>query len=204
MLKLRKNFLPKLLSEFVALGFVFFILPAIYIFELSIAVPAYYAQDVDSWWPCIHNIVGTYVMFNLLGNLIGAIFVDTSFKKTAANSPQVKSIFDGNYYLNWMFYYFTYSRLPKKGGTFVLCVKYRLLLEHGTAMYVMYVFWKGNIIVGSQAAVLDSTTSVSFFIFFFTYLSRPFMQHISPTPSYGHQSMKPTLPTLFEYWYPYP
>lgn len=72
-----------------ALGFVFFILPAIYIFELSIAVPAYYAQDVDSWWPCIHNIVGTYVMFNLLGNLIGAIFVDTSFKKTAANSPQV-------------------------------------------------------------------------------------------------------------------
>lgn len=89
MLKLRQNFLPKLISEFISLGFVFFILPAIYIFEISVAIPAYYAQDIDSWWPCIHSILGTYVMFNLLGNLIGVIFVDTGFKGAIVDPVKV-------------------------------------------------------------------------------------------------------------------
>ena len=190
MLKLRQNFLPKLISEFISLGFVFFILPAIYIFEISVAIPAYYAQDIDSWWPCIHSILGTYVMFNLLGNLIGVIFVDTGFKGAIVDPAKVGN----NYFFLKMeffpgqevFWYSVCSRWQRKDGTFVRYVKRTLLPEHGTATCVTHAFWKGNITVGSQAAASDFTISDSFIISFFICLFPVFMQHFLIMSSYGH------------------
>ena len=150
MLNLRQQFLPRLISETIALGFVFFILPAIYIFELSIAIPAFYAKETGSWWPCIHSILGTYVMFNLLGNLIGAVFVDTSFKgavieptqvykkKTKKKTERPSCLF--LFFTLEVKYWFFFSRLQNKDGTFVQCVKNMLLPVLGTVMCAMHAF----------------------------------------------------------------
>lgn len=87
MLPFRDRLIPKIISEFVALGFVLFIIPAIYIFELSVVLPALYVHD--PFWLYLHSTLGTFVMFNLVGNLIGVILVDTSSKHIIVDTTKV-------------------------------------------------------------------------------------------------------------------
>lgn len=93
MLPFRDRVLPKILSELVALGFVFFIIPAIYIFELAVVLPAVYdgKKEFDKFWFYFHSTCGTYVMFNVVGNLIGVILVDTSAKHLIVDTKMVLS-----------------------------------------------------------------------------------------------------------------
>ena len=77
MLPFRDRVIPKIVSELVALGFVLFIIPAIYIFELAVVLPAVYdgKKEFDTFWLYFHSACGTFVMFNVVGNLIGVILV---------------------------------------------------------------------------------------------------------------------------------
>ena len=78
--------IPKVVSEFIALGFVLFIIPAIYIFEVCTVLPAIYDAnrnpDASLFWMYFHSALGTFIMFNLVGNLVGVILVDTSTNHT--------------------------------------------------------------------------------------------------------------------------
>jgi len=89
--EMRERILPKVLSELVALGFVLFIIPAIYIFELSVVLPALYNGHGagDAFWLYFHSAAGTFLMFNLVGNLIGVVLVDTSTKRLIVDSSKV-------------------------------------------------------------------------------------------------------------------
>lgn len=91
MLPFRDRVIPKIVSELVALGFVLFIIPAIYIFELAVVLPAVYdgKKEYDYFWFYFHSACGTYVMFNVVGNLIGVILVDTSAKQLIVDITMV-------------------------------------------------------------------------------------------------------------------
>lgn len=91
MLPFRDRVIPKILSELVALGFVLFIIPAIYIFELAVVLPTLFdgKKEYDTVWLYIHSACGTFVMFNLVGNLIGVILVDTSAKHVIVDTAKV-------------------------------------------------------------------------------------------------------------------
>ena len=91
MLSIRDRVIPKIVSELVALGFVLFIIPAIYIFEISVVLPAIYdgRRDSDTFWLYFHSACGTFVMFNLVGNLIGVILVDTSARRVIVDTSKV-------------------------------------------------------------------------------------------------------------------
>lgn len=84
---LRRSFLPKIASESVALGFVLFIIPAIYIFEMSVVLPAVFGERY--LWQYFHSVCGTFVMFNLVGNLVAVVLVDTSSRRTIVDTSQV-------------------------------------------------------------------------------------------------------------------
>ncbi len=94
MLPFRDRVIPKILSELVALGFVLFIIPAIYIFELAVVLPTIYdgRKEYDTVWLYFHSVCGTFVMFNLVGNLIGVILVDTSAKHVIVDTSKVCTI----------------------------------------------------------------------------------------------------------------
>lgn len=91
MLPFRDRLIPKIVSEIVALGFVLFIIPAIYIFELAIVLPALYdgKNEYDTFWLYFHSTIGTFMMFNIVGNLIGVILVDTSSKHIIIDTSKV-------------------------------------------------------------------------------------------------------------------
>lgn len=91
MLPFRDRIIPKVVSDLIALGFVLFIIPAIYIFELAVVLPAIYdgRKENDKFWLYFHSVCGTYVMFNLVGNLIGVILVDTSTKHIIVDTAKV-------------------------------------------------------------------------------------------------------------------
>ena len=91
MLPFRDRVIPKIVSELVALGFVLFIIPAIYIFELAVVLPAVYdgKKEFDTFWLYFHSACGTFVMFNVVGNLIGVILVDTSAKHIIVDTSKV-------------------------------------------------------------------------------------------------------------------
>lgn len=91
MLCFRNRIVPKILSELLALGFVLFIIPAIYIFELSIVLPSVFdgQKPYDRFWLYFHSICGTFVMFNIVSNLLGVILVDTSTKQVLVDSSKV-------------------------------------------------------------------------------------------------------------------
>lgn len=91
MLPFRDRVIPKILSEIIALGFVLFIIPAIYIFELAVVLPTLYdgKKENDSLWLYLHSACGTFIMFNLVGNLIGVVLVDTSTKHIIVDTKKV-------------------------------------------------------------------------------------------------------------------
>ena len=197
----REGIIPKLISEFVALGFVLFIIPAIYIFELSVVIPALYPTENDSsFWLCFHSVMGSFLMFNLVGNLIGVIFVDTSSKEIVVDAAKVNE-----HVSLWLpFDQFKQHDSPKyrwncrKDGTFAPCAKRMHLLERGTAARAVNAFWRGNITADSRAAVWDSRISVSFTSSSFTCSFRVCMRRISTTSSYGRWFTNPIGLTSYE------
>lgn len=91
MLSFRTRILPKIVSELLALGFVLVIIPAIYVFELSVVLPSIFdgQKPHDKFWLYFHSICGTFVMFNIVGNLLGVILIDTSTKHVLVDSSKV-------------------------------------------------------------------------------------------------------------------
>lgn len=74
----RKNILPRSVTDALATTFVFIIIPIIYYFELFIVLPKYYTEW--GFWYTFHFILGTFLLFNVGSNLITVIICDTSIK----------------------------------------------------------------------------------------------------------------------------
>merc|ERR1712071_497944 len=157
----REGIIPKLISEFVALGFVLFIIPAIYIFELSVVIPALYPTENDSsFWLCFHSVMGSFLMFNLVGNLIGVIFVDTSSKEIVVDAAKVELS------KGWHFCSVCETHAPPRTWHCSTCGKCILKREHHC---------------GFTGCCVDSRISVSFTSSSFTCSFRVCMRRISTT-----------------------
>lgn len=77
-MQLRTNFLPKCIQDACVTSFVFLIIPAVYWFELFLVLPSFY--ETGSWWYKFHFVTGTFILFNISGNLLATIVCDTSIK----------------------------------------------------------------------------------------------------------------------------
>jgi len=75
--RMRKNKLfPRQVSDVGAFLFVVLMMPATYIYETSIVVPAIYSTSPYAYY--IHNAVGFFLLINLIGNFLGLWLTDTS------------------------------------------------------------------------------------------------------------------------------
>jgi len=73
----RKNKLfPRQVSDIGAFIFVCAMIPATYMYEASLVIPSLYREAYSS--VILHNTVGFFLLFNLVGNFIGLWLTDTS------------------------------------------------------------------------------------------------------------------------------
>ncbi len=73
----RKNKLfPRQVSDIGAFIFVCVMIPATYLYEASLVIPTIYKDELTSL--VLHNIVGFFLLYNLVGNFIGLWLTDTS------------------------------------------------------------------------------------------------------------------------------
>lgn len=73
----RKNKLfPRQVSDIGAFIFVCIMMPATYLYEASLVIPSIYRDEYSSL--VMHNLVGFFLLFNLVGNFIGLWLTDTS------------------------------------------------------------------------------------------------------------------------------
>lgn len=77
-MQLRTNILPKCIQDACVTTFVFFIVPTVYWFEMFLVLPTFY--EAGSWWYKFHFVTGTFILFNISGNLVATILCDTSTK----------------------------------------------------------------------------------------------------------------------------
>lgn len=77
--RLRKSRLfPRQVSDVGAFIFVVLMMPATYIYETSVVMPAIYQEDSSSSTFYLHNVVGLFLLVNLVGNFLGLWLTDTS------------------------------------------------------------------------------------------------------------------------------
>ncbi|XP_971372.2 probable palmitoyltransferase ZDHHC24 [Tribolium castaneum] len=75
---LRKNVLPRTLSDTLVTLFTLCIIPTVYYFELFVVLPHFYAQW-DAWYT-FHFVSGTFILFNLCSNYVAIVLCDTSIR----------------------------------------------------------------------------------------------------------------------------
>jgi palmitoyltransferase len=75
---LRRNILPRTISDTFVTLFTFCIIPLVYYFELFIVLPHYYTQ----WGLCylFHFVCGSFILFNVCSNYVAIVLCDTSIK----------------------------------------------------------------------------------------------------------------------------
>ncbi|CAB4069337.1 ZDHHC [Lepeophtheirus salmonis] len=77
MVRFRRNHLfPRQVSDIGAFLFVSFMIPCSYFYETLIVVPSLYSQSSVMFY--IHNLLGIFILMNLLGNFLGLWLIDTS------------------------------------------------------------------------------------------------------------------------------
>lgn len=75
-MKLRRVFLPNNFADCSSFLFISSIVPIFYWFELFVVIPDFYKNSPIWYW--IHCIVGSFLMVNIVSNLMAVMFIDTS------------------------------------------------------------------------------------------------------------------------------
>lgn len=75
---IRRNILPKTIQDGSVTLFVLFIIPVIYWFELFIVLPTFY--QFWSTWYTLHFLAGTFILINVVSNMMAIILCDTSIR----------------------------------------------------------------------------------------------------------------------------
>ncbi len=75
-MKLRRRFLPNNLADWSSFLFILIAIPIFYWFELFFVLPIFY--EYSSPWFWCHFLFGSFVMKNLVSNLLAVMFIDTS------------------------------------------------------------------------------------------------------------------------------
>ncbi|XP_055373992.1 probable palmitoyltransferase ZDHHC24 [Condylostylus longicornis] len=88
MFRIRKNFLPRKISDISAFFLLISAMPATYMFEIFIVFPTLYGSWTFQHW--FHVIFGTFLMFQVTSNLIALVMVDTSIKNEILKMPDNK------------------------------------------------------------------------------------------------------------------
>lgn len=85
-MKLRKNFLPRTMGDIAATIFLFIAIPLTYFFELWIVVPEFSnPNDGILYW--LHFGLASFVMFNILSNMLAVMVCNTSIVGETINVP---------------------------------------------------------------------------------------------------------------------
>ena len=72
----KSKLFPRQVSDIGAFIFVCIMMPATYLYEASLVIPSIYRDAYSSL--IMHNLVGFFLLFNLIGNFIGLWLTDTS------------------------------------------------------------------------------------------------------------------------------
>ncbi|XP_012273767.1 probable palmitoyltransferase ZDHHC24 [Orussus abietinus] len=75
-MKLRKNILPRTLSDVCSMTFILIIVPMIYWFELWVVLPDLYQPGTRRYY--FHFFLGNFIMLNIVGNFTYTVLYDTS------------------------------------------------------------------------------------------------------------------------------
>ncbi|XP_045589971.1 probable palmitoyltransferase ZDHHC24 [Procambarus clarkii] len=73
-IRIRKRLVPRTFTDFSAMMFMSFAIPAVYWFEIYVVAPTVYNRVLNF----LHTILGTYFVINIIGNFMAIIAVDTS------------------------------------------------------------------------------------------------------------------------------
>ncbi|BES98101.1 protein-cysteine S-palmitoyltransferase activity [Nesidiocoris tenuis] len=86
---LRKNLLPRTLSDIGAVTFLLVMVQVIYWFELFLVLPQHY-EGGNNYLYYFHCTLGTWFMFNIVGNYVITFLQDTSIRGRFLASGEVK------------------------------------------------------------------------------------------------------------------
>lgn len=84
-MKIKKNFLPRTLSDIAATAFLFVVIPITYFFEMWVVIPTFSEFDTLAYW--IHFAIGSFVLFNILSNMLAVMMCNTSIVGETINAP---------------------------------------------------------------------------------------------------------------------
>lgn len=84
-MKLRRNFLPRTIGDFTATIFLFLAIPITYCFELWIVIPEFCPTSTYKYW--LHVTITTFIMSNILTNMMAVILCNTSIIGETINAP---------------------------------------------------------------------------------------------------------------------
>uniref|UniRef100_A0A1B0GC81 Palmitoyltransferase n=1 Tax=Glossina morsitans morsitans TaxID=37546 RepID=A0A1B0GC81_GLOMM len=82
---LRKNLMPKTLTDACCVLFIFTFIPLTFIFEMCVVLPAFH--EAGSFMFILTWLLGTFLLFNIVGNFIFCILEDTSIKSIMLTPP---------------------------------------------------------------------------------------------------------------------
>ncbi|XP_019865002.1 probable palmitoyltransferase ZDHHC24 [Aethina tumida] len=86
---LRKNLLPRRVSDALTTLFVIVMIPTVYYFEIFIVLPRFYMMW--SFWHIFHCTLGTYILWNIVTNFVALQLCDTSIRGRLMPSNPGKS-----------------------------------------------------------------------------------------------------------------
>lgn len=85
MMKLRTDVLPRTITDVGSTAFLFIVIPLVYFFELFVVLPE--ILDTSSFIYYFHAMMGTFILFNILTNMLAVIFTDTSIREEILTPP---------------------------------------------------------------------------------------------------------------------
>lgn len=84
-MRLRKNFLPRTMGDISATIFLFVAIPVTYCFELWVVIPEFNAPNSITYW--CHFVMATFLMFNILSNMMAVMVCNTSIVGERIQAP---------------------------------------------------------------------------------------------------------------------
>ncbi|XP_014218189.1 probable palmitoyltransferase ZDHHC24 [Copidosoma floridanum] len=85
-MQLRSRVLPRALPDALSVGFLLVVVPLIYWFELWVVLPALYQPG--SLLYVFHFTLGSFLMFNIVGNFTYAVLCDTSARRVFVHASR--------------------------------------------------------------------------------------------------------------------
>jgi len=94
-MKIRKRFLPNSLMDILPFVFLLCIIPLTYWFEIFVTLPGLFPTDTHPKTHYLLFVFGHFLLFNIVGNLLGVILVDSSIGDR--KMPTLESEFAAGY-----------------------------------------------------------------------------------------------------------